>query len=89
MSFEAEINLGLYDEAPDSPHQVLNGTFETGDLTGWTLSGDIGVVSSDARWWGAYPYNDSTPYLLETDENTITVFGTGYSISVNHIYVMN
>lgn len=36
------------DDMPDSEYQVVNGNFETGDLTGWTMDGDIGrVVSED------------------------------------------
>ena len=32
-------------------YEVLNGGFEKGDLTGWTLTGDIGVVSNDSTYW--------------------------------------
>jgi hypothetical protein len=35
----------------NNPYQVLNGDFETGDLTGWTLEGDIGYVSGQDVFW--------------------------------------
>ena len=37
----------------DNPYQVLNGDFETGDLTGWTLEGEaeIGYVSGQDVFW--------------------------------------
>ena len=50
---------------PQSEYQVLNGTFETGDLTGWTMDGDIGEVSSDSGWWAEnFPYNKNGRYLF-------------------------
>ena len=50
---------------PKSEYQVLNGTFETGDLTGWTMDGDIGEVSADSGWWdGNFPYNKNGRYLF-------------------------
>lgn len=32
-------------------YQVANCGFENGNLDGWTLNGDIGVVSSDSSYW--------------------------------------
>lgn len=50
---------------PQSEYQVLNGTFETGDLTGWTMEGDIGEVSADSGWWAEnFPYNKNGRYLF-------------------------
>lgn len=40
-----------YKEIADSKYQIQNGGFETSDLTGWTLSGDIGAVSSQTHYW--------------------------------------
>lgn len=53
-----------------SKYQVLNGTFETGDLTGWTTSWtneseQIGHVSSESTWWAeALPYNKKGNFLF-------------------------
>lgn len=53
-----------------SKYQVLNGTFETGDLTGWSTSWDnnadqIGHVSNENTWWGpVYPYNKKGDYFF-------------------------
>ena len=50
----------------DSEYQVINGGFETGDLTGWTLEGDkIGVVTNASGWWNEnLPYNKKGAYLF-------------------------
>ena len=50
----------------DSEYQVLNGGFETGDLTGWTLEGDkIGVITNAHGWWHEnFPYNKKGQYLF-------------------------
>ena len=57
------------DVMPESEYQVINGGFETGDLTGWTPSWDdddvgIGAVTGDALWWGKHPYNKKGNYLF-------------------------
>ena len=44
----------VYEREPVSEYQVVNGTFETGDLSGWTLSNEsspIGEISSQNYWW--------------------------------------
>ena len=55
----------------NDPYQVLNGDFETGDLTGWTLettSGttDIGYVSGQDVFWknADKPYNKDGSFLF-------------------------
>ncbi len=63
---------------PENEYQLKNGTFETGDLTGWTMEGDIGSVSSAYGWWDAnFPYNKKGKYLFtgidkETGTGTLT-----------------
>lgn len=90
-SYEAKINS---DVEIVSEYQVLNGTFERGDLTGWTASwqqgGDaIGVVSDANTWWVEnLPYNKRGVYLFtgidhEGGKGTLTssaftVGGSGY-----------
>lgn len=34
-----------------SKYRLFNGGFETGNLTGWELTGDIGVVTDDDNYW--------------------------------------
>jgi len=74
----------------DSEYQIVNGGFETGDLTGWTLEGEkIGVVTNASGWWNEnFPYNKKGTYLFsgisdEAGKGTLTssafvVGGSGY-----------
>ena len=69
VSYEYKPNTNI-DVEIDSIYQVENGTFETGDLTGWTTSwsnpGDaIGVVSNASTWWNeGLPYNKKGEFLF-------------------------
>ena len=38
----------------DNEYQVLNGDFETGDLTGWTRVNNIGNISFNEVWWNEW-----------------------------------
>ena len=74
----------------DSEYQVINGGFETGDLTGWLLEGqNIGQVTNATGWWNEnLPYNKKGTYLFSgiNDEASVgtltssafTVGGSGY-----------
>ena len=55
----------------NDPYQVLNGDFETGDLTGWTLDGAIGYVSGQDVFWknADKPYNKDGLFLFSGVED--------------------
>ena len=84
---DSESFLAAYesDIMPDSEYQVVNGGFETGDLTGWTLEGGkIGVVTNASGWWAEnFSYNKKGAWLfsgivdegagvLESNKGTLT-----------------
>lgn len=80
VNFEAK-NLISTDVIASSEYQIENGSFETGDLTGWTTSYDdealrIGEVTSKYGWWNEnLPFNKKGTYLFSGE----TVEGnTGY-----------
>ena len=69
----------------ESEYQIVNGGFETGDLTGWTLEGQkIGQVTNANGWWAEnFPYNKKGANLftgivnegagiLESNKGTLT-----------------
>ena len=58
-SYETDIML-------ESEYQIVNGGFETGDLTGWTLEGEnIGRVTNAYGWWAEnLPYNKKGAHLF-------------------------
>ena len=72
-----------------SKYQALNGTFETGDLTGWSTSwtdntNQIGHVSSESTWWAeALPYNKKGNFLFSGcgDLGLNKESNTGYILS--------
>lgn len=78
-----------YEIEPDNEYQVENGTFETGDLTGWKTSWTspedaIGVVSSKTHWWNnsSLPFNKKGTYFFSGEEHE---GATGYIESSSFI----
>lgn len=65
---DSESFLAVYDGDTmlESEYQVINGGFESGDLTGWTLEGQkIGKVTNAYGWWNEnFPYNKKGQYLF-------------------------
>ncbi len=65
---DSESFLAVYDGDTmlESEYQVVNGGFESGDLTGWTLEGQkIGKVTNAHGWWNEnFPYNKKGQYLF-------------------------
>ncbi|MBQ9118041.1 MAG: hypothetical protein IJY11_02445 [Clostridia bacterium] len=85
-SFVAKANV---DVEIDSEYQVKNGTFETGDLTGWTPSwtedsGRIGYVSSASGWWVEnLPYNKKGNFLftgIDDEGKTGTLTSSAFKV---------
>ena len=83
-----------YEKEPDNEFQVKNGTFETGDLSYWTLFNDgstpIGEISSKSCWWdnASLSFNKRGTYFFsgevhEAGKGTLTsdsfkVGGSGF-----------
>ena len=57
----------------NDPYQVLNGDFESGDLTGWTLSNAMGYVSEQDVFWknADKPYNKDGRFLFTGIEDVM------------------
>lgn len=49
-----------YTQAQDTLYSVVNGSFETGNLDGWTMNGDLGLVTDTEINAGWYTKNDAT-----------------------------
>ena len=82
---ESFLAVSDYDVMLESEYQVVNGGFETGDLTGWTMDGGIiGKVTNANGWWDQnFPYNKKGQHLftgivdegagvLESNKGTLT-----------------
>ena len=85
-SFHADYESDIM---PESEYQITNGGFETGDLTGWILDGEIGEITNASGWWAEnLPYNKKGAWLLsgiynEAAKGTLTssafvLGGSGY-----------
>ena len=74
-----------YEREPVNEYQPVNGTFETGDLTGWTTSwttdtNRIGRISSKSYYWdnSSLLFNKRGTYFFSGEEDE---GGTGYITS--------
>ncbi|MBO4668144.1 MAG: protein SacA, partial [Bacilli bacterium] len=71
-----------------SANQVLNGTFETGDLSGWTASNNekpILGISRDYTWWNeCYLYNKAGSFFasgwVTGEANTGTLTSSSFTL---------
>ncbi len=64
-----DVEYEVEEVLPDSRYQVKNGGFENG-YDGWTMSGNIGEVTSDDTWWKErLPYNKSGKNLFSGINN--------------------
>ena len=85
-----------YEREPVSEHQVPNGTFETGDLTGWSTSWtddtyQIGRISSKSYWWDNpnLTFNKRGTYFFSGEEDETNVgYITSSSFTVGGIGYM-
>ena len=62
-----------YEREEENEYQVKNGTFETGDLSNWTMHNDsvpFGEISSKAYWWNnaSLPFNKRGMYFFSGEE---------------------
>ena len=71
-----------------SVNQVLNGTFETGDLSGWTFSDPthpiMGISSQYTWWYECYLFNKQGSFFLSGwnggEENTGTLTSSTFTL---------
>ena len=83
-SYEAVIETDIM---PESEYQVANGGFETGDLSGWTCTGNIGRVVEQSNWLDR-PYNKKGRFLFTGFEhdgqkfegNTGTLISSAFTV---------
>ena len=78
-AFELAVN---YEYESVSEYQVRNGTFETGDFTGWTVvEGDIGestnIMSDEVFWVEKIPYNKSGIFFFSSTDAQTGILRSG------------
>lgn len=77
------ISLSLAEDEQGAAYEIINGDFETGDLTGWTILTEgwttdpgQGVISADTYWDEGMPYNQGGNYHLDGWNTGIPENGT-------------
>lgn len=75
----------VYAEEENSEYQVKNGGFESGDLTNWTVTGEIGAVSNASNYWvgdnlnpEGFPFGKDGEYMFSSYAITGSDEKTGY-----------
>ena len=84
------LSLALPHTAWASPNLVQNGGFETGDFTGWSLSGDTGsaFVSNNDPHSGTFAANfDPVGDYVYLSQDLSTTPGLNYNLIFWHIWV--
>ena len=65
VNYYEAVNILPKEEATPNEYQIINGGFESGDLTGWELDGSIGGVEHEETWWYEwYSFNREGTYLF-------------------------
>ena len=77
-SYYDAVNLLKVTQPQASEYQIANGNFETGDLTGWELTGDrMGDIAYDEVWWNEwYDFNKTGTYFFSGMNGIEDGYGT-------------
>lgn len=86
----------VYQEEENSDYQVKNGGFEEGELTAWTVSGEIGAVSNASNYWvgdslnaDGFPFGKDGEYMFSSyavssgDEKTGYLQSDAFTVGEN------
>ena len=75
----------VYEKQNDSTFQVQNGGFEKGELTDWTVTGEIGAVSNESNYWvgdglnpNGFPFGKDGEYMFSSYKVSTGDEKTGY-----------
>ncbi len=77
------LNMLVDTSAAATQYDIANPSFETGDLTGWTATGDFVdsyVQNTNTNWWGAVGKDDYC-YLISGDPDTGTLTSSTFTLN--------